>query len=73
MTNQFTVSCLYNLINTRMMRHKSTVISTNLTQAELRKRYSDRIARRLFSEYKPLYFRGYDIREQKIRNQLTKN
>ena len=72
MTNQFTVSCLYNLINTRMMRHKSTVISTNLTQAELRKRYSDRIASRLFSEYKPLYFRGYDIREQKIRNQLTK-
>jgi len=71
MTNQFTVSCLYNLVNTRMMRHKSTIISTNLSQAELRKRYSDRIASRLFSEYKPLYFRGYDVREQKIRNQFN--
>ncbi len=67
MTNQFTVSCLYNIVNARMMRRKSTIISTNLTQAELRKRYSDRIASRLFSEYKPLPFRGYDIREQKLR------
>jgi len=71
MTNQFTVSCLYNLVNTRMMRRKSTIISTNLTQAELRKRYSDRIASRIFSEYKPLFFRGYDVREQKIRNQYN--
>ena len=70
MTNQFTISCLYNLINTRMMQHKSTIISTNLSQTELRKRYTDRIASRLFSEYRPLLFIGLDVREQKIRNQL---
>ncbi len=68
MTNQFTVSCLYNIINTRMLQHRSTIISTNLTQSELRKRYSDRIISRLFGEYKPLVFRGTDVREQKIRN-----
>ena len=67
-TSAFTVSCLYNIINTRMIRHKSTIISTNLTQAELRKRYSDRIISRLFGEYKPLVFRGNDVRAQKLRN-----
>ncbi|MBE6542156.1 MAG: hypothetical protein E7672_06885 [Ruminococcaceae bacterium] len=71
MTNQFTVSCLYNIINTRMLRHLSTIISTNLTQTDLRKRYSDRIVSRLFGEYKPLIFRGSDIREQKIRNSFN--
>lgn len=67
-SSQFTVSCLYQIINTRMIRHKSTIISTNLTQDELRKRYSDRVISRLFGEYKPIFFRGTDIREQKIRN-----
>jgi len=66
-SSQFTVSCLYQIINTRMLKHKSTIISTNLTQNELRKRYSDRVISRLFGEYKPLIFRGNDIREQKIR------
>lgn len=72
LTNQFTVSCLYNIINTRMIRHKSTIISTNLSQADLRKRYSDRIISRIFGEFKPLIFRGSDIREQKIRNKYKK-
>lgn len=67
MTNNFTISCLYNIMNTRMMQRKSTIISTNFTQAELRKKYADRIVSRLFSEYKPLLFRGNDVREQKIR------
>lgn len=71
MTNQFTVSCLYNIINTRLVRNKSTIVSTNISQNELRKRYSDRIVSRLFGEYKPLVFLGTDIREQKIRNSLN--
>ncbi len=68
MTNQFTVSTLYNLINTRMNLGRSTVISTNLSQKELRERYSDRITSRIFGEYYPLMFRGVDVRAQKIRN-----
>lgn len=64
-SSQFTVSCLYRIINTRMLKHRSTIISTNLTQDELRKRYSDRVASRLFGEYKPLVFRGSDVRRQK--------
>ena len=67
MTNQFTVSTLYNLINTRMNLGRPTVISTNLTQSDLRQRYSDRITSRIFGEYRPLFFKGIDVRVQKIR------
>ncbi len=70
MTNSFIVSCLYNVINMRLIQHKSTIISTNLNKEELRKRYSDRIISRIFGDYKPLIFRGSDIREQKIRQTI---
>lgn len=66
-TNNFTLACLYNIINTRIMMHKSTIINTNLSQSELRKRYSDRIISRILGEYIPLNFRGFDVREQKLR------
>ncbi len=66
-TNNFTLSCLYNIINTRIMMHKSTIINTNLSQSELRKRYTDRIISRIFGEFIPLNFRGFDVREQKLR------
>lgn len=66
MTNTFTVSCLYNLINHRLNHHRSTVLSTNLTHSELRARYADRITSRIFGEFRPLLFRGKDIRAQKL-------
>ncbi len=58
-SNQFTLSCLYNIINTRL----------NLTQNELRSRYADRITSRLLGEYRLLLFMGEDIRAQKLREQ----
>ncbi len=67
LTNQFTVSCLYNIINTRINNRRSTIINTNLTGAELRSRYADRITSRLFGEFKPLLFSGTDIRAQKLK------
>lgn len=66
MTNQFTLSCLYNIINTRINKRKPVIASTNLTQSELRSRYSDRITSRLFGEYRPLVFMGRDVRAQKL-------
>lgn len=68
MTNQFTVSCLYNLINSRINRGKAMIINTNLSSAELRKRYSDRITSRLFGEFSVLLFEGRDIRAAKLKN-----
>lgn len=66
MGNSFTVSCLYNIINSRMIAGKAMIINTNLKQEELLKRYSDRITSRLFGEFSPLLFSGVDIRQKKL-------
>ncbi|MBR6557414.1 MAG: ATP-binding protein [Clostridia bacterium] len=66
MASAFTVSCLYNIINTRQNRNKPTIISTNLDSAELRRRYSDRITSRILGEFFPFFFKGNDIRSQKL-------
>ena len=66
MSNQFALSCIYDVINTRSLRKKSTIISTNLSAPELRQRYWDRITSRIFGEYIPIVFTGTDIRQQKI-------
>lgn len=65
--NQFTTSVLYNIINTRLSRRLSTIISTNLTQEEFRRRYWDRITSRVLGEYTVLPFVGVDIRAQKLK------
>ncbi|MBQ7911303.1 MAG: ATP-binding protein [Clostridia bacterium] len=64
--NQFTTSVLYNLINTRLNKRQSTIINTNLTQDEFRKRYWDRITSRVLGEYTVLPFLGTDVRAQKL-------
>lgn len=66
MANQFTVSCLYNLLNVRINRHAATILSTNLTQQELFKKYNERITSRIIGEFRILPFTGTDIRMQKI-------
>lgn len=63
---QFTVNCLYNIINTRVVAGKPMIINTNLTHDDMRKKYSDRIASRLFGEFTPLLFQGKDIRFLKL-------
>ena len=62
LTTQFTQSALYELINTRMVGGKCTVISSNLSMEEAARRYSPQIASRLEGEYHSLHFFGDDIR-----------
>lgn len=57
---------LYNIINTRLITAKPTLINTNLMPADLMKRYTDRLASRLLGEYAVMRFVGNDIRMQKI-------
>ena len=64
--NQFSTSSLYNLLNSRLVKKKATIINTNFTRDELRKKYQDRITSRIFGEYTVLPFLGTDIREKKI-------
>lgn len=66
-SNAFTVSCLYNIVNTRLNHAKSMIINTNLSKEELSKRYADRITSRLFGEFAIMSFKGSDIRGQKLK------
>lgn len=62
-STQFTVSCIYNLINTRYNRGLSTVISTNLTPKELMSFYDARIYSRLIGNGTSItVFDGNDFR-----------
>ena len=61
-----TISQLLNLINERRGAGKGTVFSTNLTDDELRERYTERIASRLLDRRACLamHFEGEDIRRR---------
>lgn len=59
---QFTVSSLYNIINSRLLGNKPTIISTNLSLNELEDKYSERIVSRIAGNYRMLKFVGSDIR-----------
>lgn len=65
MTTPFVQAALYQLLNARLLAARRTVISSNLTMDEVRRRYSPQIASRLEGEYRVLPFFGEDIRRQK--------
>lgn len=58
-------SLVYNIINTRLLARKPTVINTNLSMSEINRIYTPRVASRLLGEYTAKRFLGNDIRQQK--------
>jgi DNA replication protein DnaC len=60
-----TAAELFNIINTRFLERKATIISTNLSPGDFEKYYSDRITSRLLGNYALLRFIGNDIRLKK--------
>jgi len=65
MATSFTKSVLYNIINTRMLSRKPTIINTNLTMKELEEKYTLRVSSRLIGSYDGYKFIGKDIRQLK--------
>ncbi len=65
LTNAFVSSQLFSCLNSRHLRKKATIITTNLSLGELRDRYSDRIFSRITSNYDICKLTGSDIRMQK--------
>lgn len=55
---------IYNIINTRLNRGKSTIISTNLDFSGIKRRYDERVVSRISAAYTCLEFKGDDIRLQ---------
>ena len=65
MPTSFISPALYSIVNGRILEGKPTIISTNLSQGEIARRYTPQIASRLMGEYVILKFIGQDIRLQK--------
>ena len=65
LSNSFTISQLYHIIEERHINKRSTIISTNLSFAELRERYSERVFSRFTGYYDFKQIVGNDIRIKK--------
>jgi DNA replication protein DnaC len=65
LTTPFVQSALYQIINSRLVSERKTIINSNLTSDELSRRYLPQIISRLEGEYKKLRFFGADIRRKK--------
>lgn len=60
--NNFVTSKLFQCLNERMLRGKSTIISSNLALEELKEFYSDRIFSRITSQFTFRKLTGPDVR-----------
>ena len=65
MTNTFTNTEVFNILNTRLIQDKDILISTNLSPMELANTYSDRVFSRIVGEFTLLEFYGKDVRWEK--------
>lgn len=61
-SNTFTNAEIFNIVNTRLLKGKKTIISTNLTPKEISDIYTDRVFSRIFDKFNPLKFYGNDLR-----------
>jgi len=62
----YSQSLIYNVINTRILTGKPTIISTNLDLDGLSEKYTPRVTSRIIGCYNIKKFCGNDIRQQKI-------
>ncbi len=60
--NQYSIATVYNIVNSRLLAGRPTIISTNYSFSKLEEKYDKRITSRLTGEYVPFYFIGNDIR-----------
>ena len=65
LANSFTMTGFFLVINERILRKKSTIISTNLSPEEILTTYTERCASRIISNYTMLKLSGSDIRLKK--------
>ena len=68
--SDFTKTEMFNLINTKLLKQKKMLISTNLTLEDLLKTYSERLTSRLLGNFTICKFFGDDIRIKKNLSRL---
>ena len=64
-SSSYITAIIYNIIDTRIMLAKPTIISSNLSMQELEKRYNERFVSRVLGFYDRMPFRGKDIRAKR--------
>ena len=62
LTTSYTAEVFFDLLNSRINDKKQTIINTNLSLAEIKKVYSERITSRIIGNFTQLKFLGEDIR-----------
>ena len=58
----YTCSVLFDILNTRILNEKSTIISSNLSINNLEKKYTERVSSRIMGYFEVIRFLGDDIR-----------
>lgn len=61
-TNEFSITELFNLLNTKLLKGKRMLVSTNLSLPAITQSYSERISSRLIGDFKLSKFFSDDIR-----------
>ncbi|MBR5320563.1 MAG: ATP-binding protein [Clostridia bacterium] len=62
-TTAYTVSAIYNILNSRICRGVPTIISSNLDLDDIKGRYPESIASRIIGTFSPVEFIGDDVRQ----------
>ena len=63
---------LFNFLNTKLVRKKKMIISTNLTLENLKNKYDERIYSRLVGDFNLYKFLGHDLRIKKNHERTKK-
>lgn len=72
-SSSYVAAALYNVIDTRIMMAKPTIITTNLSLADMEKRYGQRFASRVNGCYNKLEFLGSDIRNLRRKRKINQS
>ena len=62
----YTSSVFFDVLNTRLLNNRKTIISTNTSVRDVEKRYTERISSRILGEFRILTLIGSDIRRRKL-------
>ena len=65
-SSAFTASVIFDVLNSRLVNQRSTIISTNLSMDEIKEHYGARVQSRILGEYELLKLEGRDIRTKKF-------
>ena len=67
---QLGVATLFSILNTRIIRCLSTILSTNFSLAELEEHYAKKVVSRILGDFEILRFEGTDIRTLRVMEKL---